>query len=122
MKRTLKLDDVELAYLAGFFDADGSVCIGKYVDQRNRKKNVKTLVIDVGQTDKRILILFKSRFGGSIQKTVTPKGKPYYHWRLSFRKARNFAEEILPYLIQKRDKTKKCLKEALESRSHTWTT
>ena len=107
-------DDLELAYLAGFFDGEGS--IGLYDLRGNDPRYAehrRCLVAKVGQLDRKPLELFKNRFGGSIQQYATPKGdKPYYRWSVSHRKARVFAEIIIPYLFLKKDLTKRLLDES----------
>ena len=92
--------NAELAYIAGFFDGEGCVCIYRV---RNR---TYALAVSVSQVDPRPLIFVSKFFGGKVSARPPQKGHsklPYFQWRLSASNACYFLEQILPFLINKKD-------------------
>lgn len=95
----------ELAWMAGFFDGEGS--IGIQSSRHRDKGNVfYKLYVSVGNTEKVLLEPFRERFGGSIRvdkrKSVRTdkhdRVKDYYIWRCDARKAKYVIKQILLYL------------------------
>ena len=88
-----------LSYTAGIIDGEG--CIGVHRGGKHPSGTSRHRVrIIVGNTDKRLVIFLKDNFGGSIAKrNVRGNRKPAYAWELSANKAKNFLDEILPYLF-----------------------
>lgn len=85
--------DADLAYLGGFFDGEGSVSISGDV-----------LRVSIGQINPAPLERYKYRWGGRLR--LVKKTSPHrdiYHWTIESAKAAGVLEELLPYLIVKRD-------------------
>src|SRR5262245_42979427 len=85
-------------YMAGFFDGEGCVNIG-----RTRKNYfVRVLLVN---TNLDILLVFQARYGGDTKELSGPKTRPKWKqswcWRLNHIRAVRFLEDILPWLIVK---------------------
>lgn len=78
-----------IEYLAGFFDAEGCVCIGK--ESYSESRAVK---VSVGNRCRMALAAYQERFGGSIH-TVNEK---FRVWQTSRRIAQKALEAMRPYL------------------------
>jgi hypothetical protein len=92
------LTDVELAYLAGFVDADGSIGV---VTVAKTKQYVGQIA--VSNCNKAIIDLFVKHFGGRVRKRhwKNPKWKPNYEWKLTAKKAAFVIDAIRPFLFIK---------------------
>lgn len=103
------MDQLKLAYCAGFFDGEGSISIHFSMrDMKNGKAYPRWQEeVKVTQLDKTPLLVFKELFGGYIYKTLhyTINRIPYhrYDWKLASNQAHEFLEIIAPYLILKKE-------------------
>lgn len=95
----------QLAYIAGFFDGEGSITIAKHFHQKGCLGPVYTLRIQVTGTDPRPIRLIQKYFGGSIMKRTNtgPRNKPLYQLCICSRGALRFLEAIGPYLLIKKE-------------------
>jgi len=95
-----KNKDCELAYVAGFFDGEGSI----YLCHGSNYFLCATLT----NTRYDVLKQISERFGGQISKSPNPDKKytrkQLYRLRWYSNQAKSFLELIWPYLIIKRDK------------------
>ncbi len=98
----LTLTEIELAYLAGIFDGEGSIFIVKRA--MGLRKTRHSLVVALGMCNEYIPNLFKGYFGGSVQPRVflDSKYQDSWQWKLYTREALNFLETLLPYLRVKK--------------------
>lgn len=90
-----------IAWAAGFFDGEGYVRIAAPASGRSSGY----LKINVTQVDRRSLNLLVDLFGGSITR-ATRSDERYRvagRWELQGRKATAALEEMLPYLVVKRE-------------------
>ena len=85
-------DELTLAYIAGVFDAEGSVMIG--MNNGNYR-----LSVSLGNTKREIVDLFNSLFPGYIQirKYDNPEHNDLYIWNVDCKKAGDFLSEISKY-------------------------
>ena len=99
------MDKRELAYLAGIFDAEGSILIQKKKPGFFNKTVKYILGVTITNTRVELVLLAREQFGGNIVGPVNQKEtqKPFYRWKLEGAKARDFLKEMEPYLIIKRD-------------------
>src|SRR6266487_5799279 len=93
-------------YIAGFFDGEGSVSIAKrrrYTDKITEGyAQVYALEVGIGQVDDLGLFDYLiSTYGGS--KVLSKKGRGCWVFKVYSRPAARFLEDILPYLIIKRE-------------------
>lgn len=99
----------DLAYIAGFFDGEGSINLLKSI-RRRKKANwcaEYTLTVAMGQKDGETLDWIKDNLGGNICKI---KRDGSYFWYQSNRKAETFLRIILPYLKYKKPQAELALK------------
>jgi len=102
------MEDIELAYLAGFIDGEGHIAIGV-----NRSKNGKRrwyLRFACHQVNPEPLFLLRDCFGGSIQRTErTGNQRTIFEWVASSRDAEAAIRAMTPFLRVKREEAKLAL-------------
>lgn len=93
-----------ISYIAGLFDGEGC-CIF-----HTKKDYVGNggIAIAISGAYLPSLLQIKKQFGGSIRKNIaTPlRKKTCFQWNLSGKNAKNFIEQVLPYLKEKRTQAK----------------
>lgn len=90
---------VELAYLAGFFDGEGS--LGHY---RTGAKGIRSFTLTMANTDREIVDTFHRTFGGHVNDKPPSNGfnkKMMWQWRVTGDKAWDAYYALRPYLRQK---------------------
>ena len=112
--KQVKVED--LAYIAGLFDGDGSVGLHRCGWYKLTGEPKYTLRIRIANSDVRVLEWIRDTvgFGWVKEKKPSPKThwtKRQYEYTVTGRKARRFAEMILPYLRIKRNKVETLLDE-----------
>jgi intein/homing endonuclease len=95
-----ELTETQKAYLAGFFDGEGCVSIGKYQGKHNRTP-VYQLMIVIAQKVVMLPELCKMTGVGSVHAKRDKNGQVYQQWRMSPRDGVDFLKAILPYLKNK---------------------
>lgn len=95
-----------IAYLAGLFDAEGSILIDKKKPRWSNKSVQYILTVAVTNTRPELVRFIHQRHGGHVVGPVQTKEgqKPFYRWTLAGASARDFLRDIEPYLIVKRDR------------------
>lgn len=91
--------EVELSYLAGFFDGEGHIRISKH-----SKRGSYMLQISVVQAEQNPLQFFKEVFGGTISSRLTDyRGgkRALFTWQASSKVAEEALRAMLPYLRTK---------------------
>jgi len=93
---------LDLRYVAGLFDGEGSVSI-RVRDQPDCKALIHYLHANLSSTYRPILDLLAEDFGGKINRTGRgePRSKPAWNWRLHSRSALLFLEAVRPHLYIK---------------------
>lgn len=126
------MNDFDLAYIAGFFDGEGSVTIhDNYAKSPRGKSPNHTLQVSIGNTDPRILIWLHQEYGGSLcyRKEKRKNHRKVLQWTLRTRGALVFLEAIRPFLRMKCDqidiaiayqKTKKMTRKQLTPETIAW--
>lgn len=103
----LGLTEAETAYIAGFFDGEGMVCLSRQETKGAnglRRNPSYTLLVRIGQSSKPVMDWLLSKCGGgylSPKRVDSGRG----HWVLSLKshRAMRLLETILPYLIVKKE-------------------
>ena len=92
------LSEKDLAYYAGFFDGEGSICIVK------KTKGQYVLEVTVTNTYYWILESYALAFGGSVgtHRTREFGRKPCWRWAAAANIAHRFLSLVLPYLEVKK--------------------
>lgn len=95
--------DLELSYLGGLFDGEGSVSF----TTNNIRLNTNLFVaLSLCNTDLRALNLVKEYLGGSIQNNRKGVNYQVYNWYTSNISARMAAEKLIPFTLIKQDELK----------------
>lgn len=101
----MHISDTEAAYLAGFFDGEGSVtiCCGKSAARARNPNHI--LQVSVGNTDPKVIKWIQDKFGGSIHFRVRKKEnwRNFAQWKQCATGASDFLKCILPFLRMKKD-------------------
>lgn len=90
----------ELAYIAGFFDGEGSVMVNEQVRRNgSRVSRYARVFVTITQKDRGILEWVQSKVGGTIYlKTDSRRnGNPCYQLAFTHSTVRPLLEAILPY-------------------------
>lgn len=88
----------DIAYIAGFFDGEGTISITKTNEKRTkRKRPAYGLQVSVTQLTLEPLDLIMDIFGGRIRPYRTPQGKPAHRWQAMSKQAGDFLEAIKPF-------------------------
>ena len=97
---------LDLAYMAGLFDGEGSISIGKHL-KIGRWNPTYSLKVTMAMANPYIPHLFQMAIGGVV-KGYERKGKrlPTWYWYLESKKAIPFLEAIMPYLRLKQDEAR----------------
>ena len=106
MNNNHKLD---IAYIAGLFDADGSVSYKKYPKKRKGvKKDYMTwnIRLEISMTDKDVIeLVHETLMVGTVHKRPPGKGqlgkKMQYRWRCGYRDALYVCKLLWPYAVVK---------------------
>lgn len=96
LREWLKVDTSSPEYLAGYFDAEGSV-----------KRSRKQAQMVAGGYDPRTSLILRETFGGSVIANVSDKGyrvaaKPAYIWYTHVSATQHTLETLEPLMIEKR--------------------
>ena len=100
---------LDIAYIAGLFDADGSVSYKKYPKKRKGvKKDYMTwnIRLEISMTDKNVIeLVHETLMVGTVHKRPPGKGqlgkKMQYRWRCGYRDALYVCKLLWPYAVVK---------------------
>lgn len=95
------MTDMKLAYMAGLFDGEGCVSINK-VNAKNYKRPGFQLRASISITHEETSSLFQNAFGGTHKMITRARAQDYWQWVIVARKARDFLEQIEPFLVIKK--------------------
>jgi len=109
-----RMSDHERAYLAGFFDGEGSV--GIYTRGKVFPVMSVTIVQNSSPVVDALFLRWSETLGGSFYKRLSESGRAKLQWQATGANAVTILEEMLPYLILKREQAELCLRwESLKS-------
>lgn len=102
--------DLELAWIAGFMDGEGTITIKKYARYKNQSIRYQAYVCCVQATEDnenamKALQLLQKHFGGSLyaqSKHKDTKSRDSSQWLLVSSSAVECVKQLLPYLIVKK--------------------
>ena len=108
MNSNYKLD---IAYIAGIFDGEGSLTYKKYKDRRKKGNKVThydcwRIAMEVSMTDKNTIeLIHETLMCGTVRPKKVPKGmKPQWRWRCTFRDCLYVCKLLWPHAIVKMHK------------------
>ena len=98
------MDSYRLAYIAGFFDAEGAIIIRRFKTKTNLRYQ---LALSLANVDQDLLYQIRASFDnfGSIGKKTKIKYKNQrctYEWQLGSKQAMSFLKQVYPFLIVKK--------------------
>lgn len=93
----------QCAYAAGLIDGEGSIMLVKK-GARKHNELYRELRVEVANTDVRMIAWLLRVFDGAIGvcRRANVRHKDYYVWRLTGWRARDFIEQVYPFLVTKR--------------------
>jgi len=97
------MEEVELAYLAGLFDGEGSACIFHHHRSHDSKRpRTHELLVNIGSTNEAVLLWVKEVIGfGTMHRKMSAgmpgARKPIWYWETSCKKAETFLRMVQPY-------------------------
>jgi hypothetical protein len=101
--------EVELAYLAGYIDADGMIGLWKISSRGNRSGLKYRAAVEVDSCRPEILEQFQHNFGGKVYLRLPkgrngkmPRARPISKWRLNAEEIRRLLPQVLPFLRAKK--------------------
>lgn len=101
----------DAAWMAGFFDGEGSVSIVKY--KPSGKRSIRyCLETGVANTELSLVEPFLQTFGGHVAVDTNDRWKTCFKWKTTSRKAVRFLEYIEPYVRSARKR--RCIKLAVQ--------
>lgn len=107
--------ELELAYLAGAIDSDGTIGIKRSTYSMRVRGDAGAAVfserVALRQTSPIVPTMLKERFGGSLYMTKpsAAKGKPLYSWAATDLRATECLKALLPYLRIKQEQAANCV-------------
>jgi hypothetical protein len=109
VRKGANVTENELAYIAGFFDGEGSMTIHENCkpSPRGHAPN-HTLQVSIANTDPRVLHWIHAEFGGSLsyRKLVSVNHRHVTQWIIRAAKALPFLLAIQPFVRMKADQVK----------------
>ena len=95
----------KITYLAGLVDGEGYLKIEKH----------GTIRLIIGMTDEKTIDWIYNKFGGTKTEQKTPKGKPFYVWRMNQGKDLFYLLLLLiPFLVTKKETLTNALKDLID--------
>ncbi len=100
------MTEIELAYIAGFFDGEGCVNLKVFTKTSGKQKGqiCSEMTIEVSNNDFSVLKFINERFNGRITKRYDLKHP--HTLRMESKKAVHFLQNIYPYLITKKEQAR----------------
>jgi len=108
------MKEIDLAWLAGFFDGEGTICISP-----QKISHHYALCISVASIDRWILEWFSLAFNGKVNRQYRAKGnkRELWFWRIVDHQGEVALRTLLPYLKLKKPQAELAL-EFREARSY----
>jgi len=96
----------EIAWLAGFFEGEGSIILSKPTLRGDGRYSTGRVLITISNTDLALLGPFSSRYGGKVILHERSRGRGFTHrWSCPGPSELGFLQDILPHLVgRKREK------------------
>lgn len=97
---------MDIRYLAGLVDGEGCIALRKRKDMPSNPRPSYMLVVQIAMTHEGVIKAVKESIGGAMSEIKWHRrmnNRPAYQWRLYAGAAAKFLEDVLPYLIVKKD-------------------
>lgn len=99
----------DLAYIAGFWEAEGYVGIYNHKAESSHKEDRQRLEVGITNTNKEVLEWIKKKFNTGYIRTTKPMSlsrKIKYDWIVKDGNAKKFLKAIYPFLKFRQEKVK----------------
>jgi hypothetical protein len=97
-----------LIYMAGFFDGEG--CIGINKTTSATKSFGYRVEVQISQVKKEPLLFFQEKYGGGVyldkRSLINKNWQDCWHWCIAGRAAKKCLNDLLPFLINNKNKAK----------------
>ena len=107
-------ETINMAYLAGLVDGEGSITYKQYWDRKRKDRPRKyfcwRISIEVVMTHKPTIQWCADKFGGKVYLKPRKTHKMQYRWRRGFRAALEIAKAIEPFAVTKKTELQNIIK------------
>jgi hypothetical protein len=95
---------LDIAYIAGLFDGEGSVTCKKYKEKKKSGTyDCWRISMEISMTDRNVIeLVHETLMVGTVKSKKVPKGmRPQWRWRCTFRDCLQVCKKIWPYATVK---------------------
>ena len=95
---------LDIAYIAGLFDGEGSVTCKKYKEKKKSGTyDCWRISMEISMTDRNVIeLVHETLMVGTVRSKKVPKGmRPQWRWRCTFRDCLQVCKKIWPYATVK---------------------
>jgi hypothetical protein len=95
---------LDIAYIAGLFDGEGSVTCKKYKEKKKSGTyDCWRISMEISMTDKNVIeLVHETLMVGTVRSKKVPKGmRPQWRWRCTFRDCLQVCKKLWPYATVK---------------------
>ncbi len=101
------LSAIEAAYIAGIIDGEGCIDVARCRPDRQRKNGRFLLLVTINMTSSVVLDWLNKATGLGTTKPIhrgrRPGQRPYYGWQAVSAGAASLLQQVVPYLVLKRE-------------------
>ena len=110
----MPVNELKKAYYAGIIDGDGWVTIANGGNKKDSQIPTQRMVVGLAQCWVPILVEIQKEYGGNIgrlnRNKKNPNHRDWFNWQVANLQAKRFIEDILPYLVIKKEQAELALK------------
>jgi hypothetical protein len=95
---------LDIAYIAGLFDGEGSVTCKKYKEKKKSGTyDCWRISMEISMTDRNVIeLVHETLMVGTVKSKKVPKGmRPQWRWRCTFRDCLQVCKKLWPYATVK---------------------
>ena len=95
---------LDIAYIAGLFDGEGSVTCKKYKEKKKSGTyDCWRIRMEISMTDRNVIeLVHETLMVGTVRSKKVPKGmRPQWRWRCTFRDCLQVCKKLWPYATVK---------------------
>ena len=95
---------LDIAYIAGLFDGEGSVTCKKYKEKKKSGTyDCWRISMEISMTDRNVIeLVHETLMVGTVRPKKVPKGmRPQWRWRCTFRDCLQVCKKLWPYATVK---------------------
>ena len=95
---------LDIAYIAGLFDGEGSVTCKKYKEKKKSGTyDCWRISMEISMTDRNVIeLVHETLMVGTVRPKKVPNGmKPQWRWRCTFRDCLHVCKKLWPYATVK---------------------